>query len=127
MEEKQKANEKYTLDEFAAAIRGSNGIKATIQKRLGCSRNTVDNYLDRYASLRQAYMEEVDRVGDIAESLIINDMVQNRSVETAKWYAMRKLAHRGYGDKQRIDHRITDVSNLTDDELRAIIEDKGGS
>lgn len=126
MDEKQKVNDKYTLDEVIAAIKGSNGIKATIQKRLGCSRNTVDNYLKRYATVQAAYDEEVERVGDIAESLIINDMVQNRSVETAKWYAMRKLMHRGYGDKQRIDHRITDVSNLTDDELRAIIEDKGG-
>jgi hypothetical protein len=31
--------------------------------------------------------------------------------------------HRGYGDRSQIDHRITDVSKLSDDELNAIIKD----
>lgn len=125
--------DKYDLDKVLQAIKGSSGIKATIQQRLGCSRNTVDNYLKRYATAQAAYDEEVDKVGDIAESLIINDMVANRSVETAKWYAMRKLAHRGYGEKQTTEIsganggpiEIKNVTDLSDDELARIAAASG--
>lgn len=120
------ADEKYTLEQFLGAVKGSRGIKATIIRRLGCSRKTVDNYLARYATAQQAYDEEIEQVGDIAESLIVDDMIRNRNVDTAKWYAKAKLKHRGYTDKQEIDHRFPDVSQLSDEELRAIVEAKGG-
>lgn len=115
-------NEKYTLTEVLTAIRGSAGIKETIRRRLGCqSRNTVDNYLKRYATAQAAYDDEVERIGDAAESVIIA-AIQNKDVDTAKWYATKKLRGRGYGDKTELDVKITDVSKLTDDELDAIVK-----
>lgn len=117
------ASEKYTADQVIEAIKGSRGIKETIRQRLGCSRNTVDNYLARYATAQDAYDEEIEKIGDIAESVIINDMIANRSIETAKWYARTKLIKRGYGDKSQVDHNVN-VSQLSDDELRAIVEGK---
>lgn len=97
-------NEKYTLEQVLAAIKGSAGIKATIQRRLGCnSRNTVDNYLKRYATAQAAYDEEVESIGDAAESVIIS-AIKNKDVDTAKWYAVKKLRNRGYGDKSEIEH-----------------------
>jgi hypothetical protein len=90
---------KHTAEQIIAAIRGTSGIKSTIARKLGVHRNSVDNYLARYTSAQAAYDEEVEKVGDIAESLIVDDMVRNRSVETAKWYAKAKLKHRGYTDK----------------------------
>lgn len=104
MGEQQKVNDKFTLDQFIEAIKGSRGIKETIRSRLGCSRNTVDNYLKRYVTAQQAYNDEVEVVGDVAESLIISDMIANRSVETAKWYAIKKLGHRGYVEKTETKH-----------------------
>lgn len=95
--------EQYKLEQILEAIKGSRGIKATIMRRLGCSRNTVDNYLKRYATAQAAYDDEVESVGDIAEAIIIDDMVTHRNVETAKWYAKAKLKHRGYADKQEIE------------------------
>lgn len=96
-------NEKYTLADILAAIRGSAGIKATIMRKLGCSRNTVDNYLKRYATAQQAYDDEVESIGDAAESVIIS-AIKNKDVDTAKWYATKKLRHRGYGEQTDINH-----------------------
>lgn len=115
-------NEKFTLDEFIDAIKGSAGIKATIMRRLGCrSRNTVDNYLKRYATAQAAYDEEKETIGDAAESVVIK-AIRNEDVEVAKWYLVKKHQDRGYGEKSQIDHRITDVSKLSDDELDAIVK-----
>ena len=97
-------NEKYTLADILAAIRGSAGIKATIMRKLGCSRNTVDNYLRRYATAQQAYEDELEALGDAAESLVVSDIVSNRNVDTAKWYLTKKHRARGYGDKTEIEH-----------------------
>lgn len=121
------ADEKYTLTQVLDAIKGSAGIKATIQRRLGCkSRNTVDNYLERYATAKAAYEEEIESIGDAAESVIIG-AIKNKDVDTAKWYAVKKLRSRGYGDKSEVDVKVTDVSKLSDEELLAIVEDKSSS
>lgn len=101
------ADEKFTLDQVITAIKGSSGIKATIQRRLGCARMTVDNYLKRYATAQAAYDEEVETVGDLAESVIIS-AIKNKDVDTAKWYAKAKLKHRGYTDKQEVEHKGPD-------------------
>src|SRR5688500_14996574 len=105
--------EQYTLAQILDAIKGSAGIKATIQRRLGCqSRNTVDNYLKRYATAQQAYDDELASIGDAAESVVIG-AIKNKDVAAAQWYLVKKHRDRGYGDKSQVDHRITDVSKLS--------------
>ncbi len=104
MAEQQKANEKYKVDEIITAIKGSSGIKANIMRRLGCDRHTVDNYLKRYATAQAAYDEELQMPLDAAESLVVNDMVTNRNVETAKWYLKAKGKIRGYNEQAELKH-----------------------
>lgn len=65
---------KFTIEQVLEAIKGSSGIKATIAQRLGCNRNTVDNYLTRYATVREAYQDEAEVTDDLAESVIINNI-----------------------------------------------------
>ncbi len=104
MAEQQKANEKFTVQQIITAIKGSSGIKANIMRRLGCDRHTVDNYLKRYATAQAAYDEETQMPLDAAESLVINDMVVNHNVETAKWYLKAKGKRRGYTDQTDLKH-----------------------
>ena len=68
------ADIKRTLDEVLTAIEGSGGIKATIALRLDVSRNTVDNYLKRWATAQEAYTQETETNTDIAESIILGNM-----------------------------------------------------
>ena len=83
------------------AIKGSGGIKQLIADRLKVHRNTVDNYLERYPTARQAYNNEVEKVGDKAES-IIQAALKDNDLQVAKWYAMNKLKDRGYAERHEI-------------------------
>lgn len=91
---------KRTLEEVLKAIKGSFGIKGTIAKRLDVHRETVNSYLNCWATAKAAYQEEVEAVGDLAEGVIIADIAHN--VETAKWYARMKLKDRGYVERQEV-------------------------
>jgi len=68
------ADIKRTLEQVLTAIEGSGGIKATIALRLDVSRNTVDNYLKRWATAQEAYTQETETNTDIAESIILGNM-----------------------------------------------------
>lgn len=68
------SRDKYTIDEFIKAIKGSGAIKTTIAQRLGCDRHTVDNYLNRYATIQQAYDDEAQVTDDMAESVVIQNI-----------------------------------------------------
>ena len=81
----------YTADEVISAIKGSGGVKTTIAKRLGVTRQTVDNYLDRWVTVKDAYIEEKQGIDDAAVSVVMQDIVRNQNVQTAKWWIERKL------------------------------------
>ena len=95
----------YTAAQFIGAIPGSGGIITTIAKRVGCAWNTADKYIKQYATVAQAYADECAKVLDAAESVIVGDIVENKEVQTAKWYLTMKGSGRGYLQKQ--SHEIT--------------------
>ena len=84
-----------TVQQVIHAIKGSAGIKATIAKRLGVSRWTVDNYLDRWATARSAYLEEVESIGDLAESEMIK-LIQDGYWPSIQFYLKTQAKSRGY-------------------------------
>ena len=79
-----------TADEVLKAIKASGGVKATIAKRLNVTRQTVDNYLNRWSTVRQAYIDEKAGIDDLALSVVIEDITK-KNVETAKWWISKKL------------------------------------
>ena len=105
---------KNTADQVIEAIQGagkwanedgtpntSGGIAETVARRLNVHRNTVMRYRQRWASVDQAFEEETEVIGDIAESNILTD-IRSGNVETSKWYASKKLMRRGYRDRQEV-------------------------
>jgi hypothetical protein len=95
------AIKKHTSDEVIKAIGNSYGIKSKIAERLGVHRHTLDRYLDEYATARQAYLDEVERVGDWAETNIIT-AIKEGNLDISKWYAGKKLQNRGYVERQEV-------------------------
>lgn len=95
-----------TAEQVIRAIEGSGGVKVVIARKLNVHRDTVENYLNRYPTVRQAYDQEVSSVGDDAENVII-DAIRghdpDRALDTAKWYARMKLKDRGYAEKQETE------------------------
>lgn len=92
-------------DQFLRAIPGCKGVQANIARALGVERATVSECLKRWPEAQQAFNDEVERWGDEVENVIhtaIEDFDSEIALPMAKWYASRKLKHRGYGDQQQV-------------------------
>ena len=98
------ATDHYKAQDFIDAIPGTGGIVSTIAKRVGCSWHTAKKYIDNYATVRKAYVDECESVLDDAEEVIVDDIRINKDVQTAKWYLGTKGADRGYVPKQQVEH-----------------------
>ena len=101
MTRNKKSNEKFTVSKVTKAITGTGGIKTQIAKNLGCHRFTVDNYIGKYATIKKAYEDERNRIGDMVEAKIIEKCVEG-DCGMLRFYARTKLSDRGYVERQEI-------------------------
>ena len=120
---------KRELDEVLEAIKDSGAIKTVIAQRLGVTRQTVDNYLSRWKTAQAAYEDEKEINLDLAESVVISNIRTAvkiaRSGEVADsgdaWrYLKTKGVERGYSERQQIDLRHFNLSDLTTEELEEL-------
>ena len=93
--------DRYTQHRVIDAIKQAQGIKAAAAQALGCSRQTVTNYIDRYPAVKEAYQEARDTSLDLAESKLI------ALVEREEWPAIRFMLitlgkDRGYTERTEI-------------------------
>ena len=93
--------DRYTQQRVIDAIKAAKGIKATAAETLGCSGQTVTNYIDRYPAVKAAYQEAKDTTLDLAESKLI------ALVEREEWPAIRFMLvtlgkDRGYTERTDI-------------------------
>ena len=64
----------YPKELFEKAITNSMGIKSAIVKRAGCSRQTLDNAIERWPELGTMIEEERSRIVDLAESKLLQQV-----------------------------------------------------
>ena len=110
---------RYKVARVIEAIQRARGIKAVTAKILGCSRQTVDNYIERYATVRSAYEEQRETLIDVAEGKLI------KKLDEDEWAAIKFVLMtlgKGRGYTQRIETELLnmDVSQLTDEQLERI-------
>lgn len=106
------------------AIAGSKGIKLNIAKALGVQRQMIDAYFKKWPETREAFDVESERWHDEVENIIhkaIEDIDPEISLPMAKWYASRKLKHRGYGDESKV---VGDSSQPIT--VKVVYESEGG-
>lgn len=65
---------KRELQDVLNAVRNSGGVQSVIAKRLGVTRQTVAAYANRWVSVADAIREEESEIGDIAKSIIVDNM-----------------------------------------------------
>jgi hypothetical protein len=111
--------ELYTAKQFIDAIPGTGGIISTIADRVGCKWHTARKYIKKYPTVEEVYNEEIERVIDLAEGVLIQNIQiaakqakAGRNVDTSdvKWFLSRKAKSRGYVERQDItsgDEKIT--------------------
>jgi len=126
--------ERYTAQNFIAAIPGTGGIVSVIARKVGCEWETAKKYIDTYPTVRAAYDAECEAMLDLAESAVLRNIKLAAQGEgdtaDAKWYLTKKGKRRGYGEAMEVTGEgggpvqveqkpAYDLSKLSTDELRA--------
>jgi hypothetical protein len=93
----------WTAAQMIDALQANAGIKSAAARRLGCHLSTIDNYIDRYPTVRQAYEEARAGIVDMAESVVV------RRVNAGEWDAAKFILttlgkDRGWITKQEHEH-----------------------
>jgi len=90
---------KYSQKAVIEAVRSTHGLLTLAASRLGCSRQTLHNYAQRYPAVQAAITEERERLLDLAE-LRLAEAVE-RGEAWAIQLVLRTLGRRrGYGDQE---------------------------
>ncbi len=121
---------KYSCAEFIEAIKGSDGVKTIIARRLNVTRKTVNSYLARWVTARRAYEQEVAVASDMARSIIIDNMKLQRQQQRdtkkpadtadAKWWLRMKESDE-FSEKQKREIAGADGEPIT---FRVVYEDE---
>lgn len=88
---------KYTKDEVLEAIEGSAGILLTVSKRLQCTWDTAQRWINKWEETKTALKNEGEKVLDMAEGQVYK-AIQANDLQTAKWVLARKGKERGWGE-----------------------------
>lgn len=127
--------QQYTPEAVIKALRDNDGIKTQAAKALGCVRQTVDVYCERYPEVMRAYLDEKEKLLDVSESkmvqIIKDDTDRRAQASMVKFHLQTIGRDRGYGDQyksiERMKKALGDVSELnldayTNDQLKQLRE-----
>lgn len=109
---------RYKADEVIEAIRKAQGVIAAAARMLGCNRSTVYDYINNYATVKDAYDEANEVSLDVAEGGLmsfvhgqVTEDGQKRRIDdrlrldAIKYFLSTKGKHRGFTKRTEQDHR----------------------
>jgi hypothetical protein len=94
-------NGRYPVQVFIDAIQDTGGIISAIAKKVGCDWHTAKRYCTQYATVKQAYEDECERVLDLAESKVIVALKEGDGV-MIRYYLSTKGKERGYVERKEV-------------------------
>ncbi len=86
--------QRYTADQVVQAIRGTKGFLTLAAKRLGCTLRTLENYANRYESVKEAVRENKETMLDIAEGKLF-EQIQDSNMTAIIFFLKNKGKGRG--------------------------------
>lgn len=93
--------ERYTAEQVATAITQSRGIIATAAESLGCTRQTVEKYINRYSVVKEACREARESTIDFVESKLLKNI--DAGDTTAMIFFLKTIGKsRGYTERQEV-------------------------
>jgi len=93
--------EKYTSNQISEAIREKHGNISAAARYLGCSRNTIARYIERYPTLKSVYEEERETLIDFAENQLFQQVKEGNI--TAIIFTLKTIGKsRGYVERQEV-------------------------
>lgn len=94
---------RYTPEEVARVLSDTGGIVSNAAARLGCTRETVYQYIRKYAKAEAALREGRERTKDFAESQLIAQMGQG-NITAIIFYLKTQGRDRGYSQDSVTGH-----------------------
>lgn len=117
--------ERYTAEQVIAALEGTKGMVTLTARKLGCSAQTVRNYIERHPTIAAAYKEQREGFLDIAE-LSLQKAVQNGE-GWAVCFALKTIGRsRGYVERIEVDNQPIEWAKVDDTTLAAYREGRIG-
>ncbi|MFA7307043.1 MAG: hypothetical protein WC026_10265 [Hyphomicrobium sp.] len=89
-------HERYTPAEVIEALDATAGLVAMAARRLGCTANTVHNYIRRHPAVRLALETIRAEIADFAMSKVL-ELIKACHAPTIIWYLSTFGQSRGYG------------------------------
>ena len=108
---------KFPKTKILEAIKNSGGNKMLISRRVGCNRDTLNQYLAAYPELQKAYDDEIEELGDVVEAKTVQG-IQEGNIALAIFYAKTKLKNRGYVERQEVERTQPVVIHIDGDDAK---------
>lgn len=108
---------KFPKSKILKAIEGSAGNKLLISRRVGCNRNTLNEYLAAYPDLQTALDNEVEELGDVCEAQLAAK-IKEGNLTALIYYSKTKLKNRGYVERQEVESTQPLVIRIDEDDAK---------
>lgn len=95
------STERYTALQMAEAVTKAKGILAVAGQSLGCTRQTVANYIERHPTVKQAYDDATETTIDFVESRLLKN-IDSGDTTAMIFYLKCKGKARGYIERQEV-------------------------
>jgi hypothetical protein len=103
-------------------IKEVNGNLAAVARSMGIARMTLYRYMEAHPTIKAALDDARETMLDNAESVLYKKVLDG-STQELLFFLRTQGKSRGYTEKSEVKHSgHIDVSELSDDELRNIVE-----
>ena len=99
--ERKQPYRKFTPEDIIGALEQSRGLIAPAARALGCSRATIRSYIDEYAEVAQAKLDQREAVTDMAENALYAAILRGEAWAIC-FYLKCMAKDRGYVEKAEI-------------------------
>ena len=92
----------WEASEVAQALLDARGFTSVAADKLGCTTQTIRNYIKRYRTVAQAKEEARERMKDKAEGMLLENIMSG-NVAAQIFYLKTQAKDRGYTEKVEIE------------------------
>jgi hypothetical protein len=108
--------QQFKPEEVCKALTDQKGIVTAAAQQLKTSRQTVQAYLRRYASVRKAANDANETMKDFTEQMLVRNIAAGKEASIF-FYLKCKARDRGYIERVRTENFNLNWNNLTTEQL----------
>lgn len=109
--------ERYTAEQVREALTKHHGLVSGAAGMLGCSVQTIYNYIEKYQTVKDAVAAESEKLKDLAESRLFRCIDQGQAWAIC-FYLKCKAKDRGYVERQEIEITKTKYEIVLPEDLK---------